>query len=252
MISALASRPTSNNSAPKLASQPSNSIWQPFANCSIIWPPEAFWTSTRPPQCVGQDRLVKRGKTPVLWSEEARKLLDSIESNTLIGLRDRAFIGAMVYSFARVGAVVTVKAGDYFQDRKRWWLRLHERAGKRHEIPCHPSLEEYLNAWLSAAGITHAKKGPLFRSMGKNDRLGERAMSRFDVLDIIKRQAEVAGLPYSISATPFVRPELRPIFRMEARWSTPRPSPITSRRIRPNYTIAPARNSPSRKWRGLN
>jgi hypothetical protein len=68
----------------------------------------------------------------VLSSEEARKLLESIESNTLIGLSDRAVIG----SFARVGAVVTMKAGDYFQHRKRWWLRLHEKGGKRHEVPC--------------------------------------------------------------------------------------------------------------------
>jgi integrase/recombinase XerD len=81
--------------------------------------------------------VVKRGKTPVmasmsaavrrtsvLSSDEARKLLDSIESNTFIGLRDRALIGTMLYSFARVGAVITMKVGDYFQHRKRWWSRL--------------------------------------------------------------------------------------------------------------------------------
>ncbi len=79
--------------------------------------------------------MVKRGKTPVLSADEARKLLDSIESNTLIGLRDRALIGAMVYSFARVGATVTMRVGDYFQHRKRLWLRLHEKGGKRHEVP---------------------------------------------------------------------------------------------------------------------
>jgi integrase/recombinase XerD len=145
----------------------------------------------------GPRYVVKRGKTPVLSSEEARKLLDSIESITLIGLRDRALIGMMVYSFARVGAAVTMKVGDYFQHRKRWWLRLHEKGGKRHEVPCHPSLEEYLNAWIGAAGISRDKKGPLFRSMGKGDRLSERPMSRFDVLHMIKRRAEAAGLPYS-------------------------------------------------------
>jgi integrase/recombinase XerD len=80
----------------------------------------------------GPRHVVKRGKTPVLSSEEARKLLDSIESNTLIGLRDHALIGTMVYSFARVGAAVTMKVGDYFQHRKRWWLRLHE---KRRQAP---------------------------------------------------------------------------------------------------------------------
>ncbi len=145
----------------------------------------------------GPKYVVKRGKTPVLSAEEARKLLDSIESNTLIGLRDRALIGAMVYSFARVGAAVTMKVGDYFQHRKRWWLRLHEKGGKRHEVPCHRNLEEYLDAWIAGAGITRDKKGPLFRSMGKGDRLGERAPSRFDVLHMIKRRAEAAALPYS-------------------------------------------------------
>ena len=145
----------------------------------------------------GPRYIVKRGKTPVLSSEEARKLLDSIESTSLIGLRDRALIGTMVYSFARVGAAVTMKVGDYFQHRKRWWLRLHEKGGKRHEVPCHPTLEEYLNAWIAAAGIGRDNKGPLFRTMGKGDRLGERAMSRFDVLHMIKHRAETAGLPYS-------------------------------------------------------
>jgi integrase/recombinase XerD len=145
----------------------------------------------------GPRYVVKRGKTPVLSSEEARKLLDSIESNTLIGLRDRALIGTMVYSFARVGAAVTMKVGDYFQHRKRWWLRLHEKGGKRHEVPCHPSLEEYLNAWTLAAGISRDQKAPLFRTMSKGDRLGDKPLSRFDVLNMIKHRAEAAGLPYS-------------------------------------------------------
>jgi integrase len=59
--------------------------------------------------------VVRRGKTPVLSAEEAWKLLDSIETTTLIGLRDRAVIGVMVYSFARVGATVTMRVGDYFR-----------------------------------------------------------------------------------------------------------------------------------------
>jgi len=75
----------------------------------------------------GPRYVVKRGKTPVLSSEEARKLLDTIESDTLIGLRDRALIGTMVYSFARVAATISMKVGDYFPHPKRWWLRLHEK-----------------------------------------------------------------------------------------------------------------------------
>jgi integrase/recombinase XerD len=145
----------------------------------------------------GPKYVVKRGKTPVLSAEEARKLLDSIESNTLIGLRDRALIGTMVYSFARVGATVTMKVGDFFEHRQNRWLRLHEKGGKRHEVPCHPLLAEHLEAWLAAAGIAREKKEPLFRSVGKGERLGDKALSRFDVFHMIKRRAKAAALPYS-------------------------------------------------------
>src|SRR5580658_9591704 len=143
----------------------------------------------------GPKYVVKRGKTPVLAAVEARQLLDSIESNTLIGLRDRALIGMMVYSFARVGATVAMKGGDLFQHRKQLWLRLHEKGG-RHEVPCHPELEAYLTAWTKAAGIGRDKKGPLFRSVGKGERLSEKAMSRFDVFHMIKRRAKAAALLY--------------------------------------------------------
>jgi addiction module HigA family antidote len=91
----------------------------------------------------------------------------------------------------------TAKVGDYFQHRQRWWLGLHEKGGKRHEVPCHPSLEEFLNAWVAAAGIGRDKKGPLFRSMSKGDKLSDNPMTRFDVLHMIKRRAQAAGLPYS-------------------------------------------------------
>jgi integrase len=132
-----------------------------------------------------------------LSAEEARKLLDSIETTTLIGIRDRALIGVMVYSFARVGAAVSMRVGDLFQHRKRLWLRLHEKGGKRHEVPCHPILENYLDAYLRAAGIASDTKGRLFRSMHKGDRLTDMLMTRFDVFHMIKRRAKAAALPYS-------------------------------------------------------
>jgi hypothetical protein len=47
---------------------------------------------------------VRTGKTPVLSAQEVRDLVDGIETDTVIGLRDRALIGTMVYTFARVGA----------------------------------------------------------------------------------------------------------------------------------------------------
>jgi integrase/recombinase XerD len=145
----------------------------------------------------GPRYVVRRGKTPVLSAEEARKLIDSIETTTLIGLRDRALIGVMVYSFARVGAAVTMRVGDYFEHRKRLWLRLHEKGGKRHEVPCHPSLQSYLDAYIRAADIAGNKKAWLFRSMHRGDTLTDKPMTRFDVFHMIKRRAKAAALPYS-------------------------------------------------------
>ena len=75
----------------------------------------------------GPKHVVRRGKTPVLTEDQARRLLESIDTSTLVGLRDRALIGVMVYTFARIGAVVALRVEDYYPAGKRWWLRLHER-----------------------------------------------------------------------------------------------------------------------------
>lgn len=154
----------------------------------------------------GPKHVVKRGKTPVLTADQARQLLDSIETSVIedsvkipliVGLRDRALIAVMVYTFARVGAVVTMKVEDYYQNGKRWWFRLHEKGGKRHEVPAHHKAEEYMDAYLDARGLWKDKKGPLFRSVDRHRELTERPMHRNDVLEMIKRRAKEAGLPES-------------------------------------------------------
>ena len=85
----------------------------------------------------GPTHVVRTGKTPVLQPAEARQLLDSIDTSTLRGLRDRALLAVMVYSFARVSAVVGMRVEDYYQQGKRWWLRLQEKGGKHHAVPVH-------------------------------------------------------------------------------------------------------------------
>ena len=82
----------------------------------------------------GPKHSVKKGKTSVLSAEEMRILLDSIDTSTLIGLRDRALIALMGYTFARVGAVVTMKVEDYYVQKRRGWVRLHEKGGKVNEL----------------------------------------------------------------------------------------------------------------------
>ena len=145
----------------------------------------------------GPKYVVTRGKTPVLSPDEMHQLLDSVDTSELIGLRDRALLGVMGYTFARVSAVVTLRVEDYFQQGRRSWVRLHEKGGKRHEVPCHHSLDEYLDAWIEVAKIGDDKKGPLFRSFKKGNQLTTNPLTRTDVLYMIKRRAKAAGLPYS-------------------------------------------------------
>ncbi len=133
----------------------------------------------------------------MLSAAEARQLLDSIGVSDIAGLRDRALIGVMVYSFARVSAAVGMNVEDYFRQGKRWWFRLHEKGGKRHEVPAHHNAEAYLDAYLQAAGIAGDAKGPLFHTVDKRGQLTANRLTRNDALRMVKRRATQAGLPSS-------------------------------------------------------
>ena len=142
----------------------------------------------------GPTHIVKRGKTPILQPEEVRLLLDSIDTSAVGGLRDRALLGVMLYSFARVSAVVNMNVDDYYQQGKRWWLRLREKGGKEHALPVHHKGEEYIDAYLEAAGIAAQGDSPLWRSLTRTRELGERRMSRVDVFRMVKRRVRAAAL----------------------------------------------------------
>ena len=62
----------------------------------------------------GPKQVVTKGATPVLTPAETRSLLDGIDAGALVGLRDRVLLSVMVYSFARVSAVVGMRRQDYF------------------------------------------------------------------------------------------------------------------------------------------
>lgn len=146
-----------------------------------------------------------KGKTPVLTGEEMLQLLNSIDTDTLIGLRDRALIGAMAYSFARVGAVITLKVEDVFHQKRRLWLRLHEKGGKRLEIPCHHQFENYLVDWQERSGLKDQPEAPLFqtfervRENGKWRRqISGRPLTQAMVWEMVQRRAKAAGLKTAV------------------------------------------------------
>jgi len=137
----------------------------------------------------GPKHIVKKGKTPVSSADEAREVLDTIDVSFTIGLRDRALIGIMVYTFARVGAVVRMRVEDVYVQGRRTWVRLHEKGGKRHEMPCHHNLDEYLHAYIEGAGIKADSKGYLFRTArGRTNQLSDRPMYQVDVYRMPRMQ----------------------------------------------------------------
>ena len=135
----------------------------------------------------------KKGKTPVLDREEARALLAGIDTGSLTGLRDRALIGVMIYTFARIGAVLQMNVSDYFTQGRRGWVRLHEKGGKEQEAPCHHKLETFLDEYLAAAGIAADKDGPLFRTTGRATGIPRRMVQK-DAYKVIERRARQVGI----------------------------------------------------------
>ncbi|WP_232629602.1 tyrosine-type recombinase/integrase [Methylobacterium sp. Leaf118] len=143
----------------------------------------------------GPKHVVKRGKTPVLAPDEARAILDAIDTSTPIGLRDRALIGLMVYTFARIGAATAMRVEDVYIQQRRIWVRLHEKGGKAVDLPCHHNLETYLHAYLDGAGIASDGDGPLFRTVGRGTRMLTRsALPSANAYAMIQRRAKAAGI----------------------------------------------------------
>jgi integrase/recombinase XerD len=160
----------------------------------------------------GPKHVVRKGTTPVLRTDEARTLLDSIpvtrkkgliEIPDIKGLRDRALIAVMVYSFARVGATLAMRVEDYYSEGRRGWFRLHEKGGKLHSVPAHHNAEAYLDAYIEAAGIAQDRKGWLFRTIDRTRRLTTRPMDPNDALRMIKSRAGGAGLSPAVCCHTF-------------------------------------------------
>jgi len=90
----------------------------------------------------------------------------------------------------------------YVQGR-RTWIRLHEKGGKVHEMPCHHNLDEYLHAYIEQAQLVDGK-GWLFRSAtGKSGRLSTNSMRQADVYRMIGRRALAAKVRTKIGCHSF-------------------------------------------------
>lgn len=141
----------------------------------------------------------RRGKTPVLSPEEARQLLDSISTDTPIGKRDRALIGLMTYTFARIGAATGMEVRDVYAQNRRLWVRLHEKGGKQVELPCHHSLEAFLDDYIDANELRDTPRAPLFQAIKRGTgKLSGSAFTQQDAHAMIQRRAIAAGISTAV------------------------------------------------------
>lgn len=161
-------------------------------------------TLLNPAATVRGPRLkVVEGKTPEIGIENARKLLESLNISTLVGLRDRAIIAIMIYTAARVSAVSRLNVKDFYDIGSQYCIRLGEKGGKSREIPCRHDLQLFIQEYMKKAEPT-SKEFPLFlTAIGKTDRLSERRMSSGDISRMVKRKCRQAHMPPSFSPHSF-------------------------------------------------
>jgi integrase len=141
---------------------------------------------------------------PAFDTEQVQKVLDKIDTSNEVGLRDRALLGTLAYTFARIGAVVNLKVEDYFQTGKRSMIRFREKGGKETEIPVHHKLEELLDQYLEKSGLRNRPTAPLFPiALGRTRKLGNRPATRIDAARMLKRRLKDARLSDAFSPHSF-------------------------------------------------
>lgn len=153
----------------------------------------------------GVKHSVVDGSTPEISIEQARKLLYSIDVDHVVGLRDRAVLGVLAYTGARVGAVARLRLGDFRNLGEERYLRFREKGGKVREIPVRSNLDAWLREYLVSASIVGQDgKTPFFRAAdGKRRQLTEAGYAAHSIRQMLKRRLEDAGLPHLFSPHSF-------------------------------------------------
>jgi site-specific recombinase XerD len=164
-----------------------------------------------PAASVRGERLeVIEGRTPEISVEQARALLNSLDTSHPVGLRDKSIIAILIYTAARVGALARLRIRDYYDVGDQYCLRFLEKGGKSREIPVRHDLRLLVGAYLTSLEVsslgpspTHPDN-PLFTSaIGRTMRLTSRAMSADDVSRMVRRRMRDAGLPLRFTAHSF-------------------------------------------------
>src|SRR5258705_6428968 len=161
------------------------------------WLTEKGVLAMNPAREVKTERFSRtEGKTPAFVEGEVQKLLNTVETSTHTGLRDRALLATLAYTFARIGSVVNLKVEDYYPSGKRFLLRFKEKGGKEKELPVHHKLEELLDEYLKATGLGAEPGSPLFPvALGKTAKFSRRPLVRTDAAEMPKPRPQQPGVP---------------------------------------------------------
>ena len=146
---------------------------------------------------------VVEGKTPEIGVKPARTLLNSIEVSNVVGLRDRAIIGILVYTAARVGAVADLNRADFYDAGSQHCLRFSEKGSKARVIPCRHDLQQFLGEYIAAAGIRDGRSRLFLTATGRTKSLTDRVMSPGDIARMVKRRCRRIHLSSSCSPHSF-------------------------------------------------
>jgi integrase/recombinase XerC len=148
----------------------------------------------------GPRHAVTEGSTPALEAPDVARIIEAIPTDSIVGLRDRALIGLMAYTFARIGAAVAMNVKDFFPQGTGYMVRLREKGGRRKQIACHHLLEEYLCAYIDAAGLVDQPDSPLFRTVkGKTKQLTDNRIDQSAAWRMLQRRARRAGVDAKLS-----------------------------------------------------
>ncbi|WP_459252082.1 tyrosine-type recombinase/integrase [Paraburkholderia dipogonis] len=165
------------------------------SSCRTIWPRQYAALVTP-----------RKGAKPRVRCERGAAAARQHRRDAPIGLSDRALIALMVFSFARVGAALAMRVEDVYVQQRRLWVHLREKGGKRHEMPCHHTLEVYLHEYLEQTGLRDELKSPLFRTIARGtNQLSARALPRPNAYAFVRRRALAAGIGTAIGQSHFPR-----------------------------------------------
>ena len=141
-------------------------------------------------------------KTPEITPDQARRLLESVDCSRPVGVRDRAILGTLTYTGARVGAIARLRLRDLRDYQEYRSLRFTEKRGKEREIPLRLDLNQWLQAYLLLVNAeAEGKDAPLFRplSAASRSRLSSRAIGPWTIRSMLKRRLRDARLPLIIT-----------------------------------------------------